>query len=165
MVESTDPKFELDFWFECYLILTREITPKPIAFRMQIRSYMQVWFQLRSRQSLADCSLQHSNTRTLKTLKRVGAPSKLDIRQVTTDVKLASKCSFKFGSLGIKFHPKSHPVSIQKLYRIHDQICLRCQIDSRIIVGSWGELKISQIALRSLGDLVFGYKTRSLFLT
>ena len=80
----------------------------------------------------------------------------LHIRQFTPEVKLALKCSFNFGSCCIKCHSKSHPKTIQHLYRIHDRICPHCEIDSEFILRGWREIKISQVVLRSLTDIVVG---------
>ena len=67
----------------------------------------------------------------LKHQKDLEGPSMLEIWQFPTEVKVASKRSFKLGSCCSICHQKSHPQSIQTLYRIRDQIRLRFELDSQ----------------------------------
>ena len=94
--------------------------------------------------------------------KRFGDLQCLLIRQLPNEVKLSYKSSFSFASCCIKFNLTSHPEPIQKLYRFHDEILLTFETASDLIWGSFWNLKITQIALRSLTDFVLvGHKRAS----
>ena len=58
-----------------------------------------------------------------KQQKRWRGPSFLDIRQFTTEVKLAFNCSFNVCLFCIKFHSKTYPKSIQNCLLSITRLC------------------------------------------
>ena len=140
------------FWVDCDAQHDLTIGLTPIT----IRSYMHV---------LPVCSLQYTNTRTLKTLNTLWRSVSFRHSAAYNWRSISINMFVQVGFVCITCHSKPHPISIQTLYRIHDVIFHRFEIASEVIFGIWGKLTISQVALRSLGDFVFACKTRNLFLT
>ena len=65
-------QIEVEFWIDVCSMLLPKMVVTSLSVRVEIRSYMHVVFWLRFRYLLADCSWQHTNCRTLKTLKTLG---------------------------------------------------------------------------------------------
>lgn len=91
---------------------------------------------------------------------RMGDLSCLDIRQFPNKVKLAGAWWFNFGPSCIKVYFSS-PNAIQELSRSHNQIAICFDTESDLLGGFW-DLKVSEMAFRSLTDLVLVWKQTAL---
>ena len=72
-------------------------------------------------------------------------------------------CAFVFCLLmhSFKLHPKAHPKSEEKLCRIRDLIVLGFETALELILEGLGDVKVIQVAVPSLTDLLFGGETRT----